>query len=116
MTIDIDKYFVHYNTWWWGISVNIVRKDGAGMVEVQFDREMPETCYIKGLSVSDSHRRQGIGKSLLLLCEIIAKQEGKTLLELSVEKSNEWLFEWYKRLGFHVIRIDDNTFEMIKIL
>lgn len=116
MGIDLEKYFVHDNSWWWGVSYNIICKDGNGIVEVQFDREMPNTCYVKGLSVSDSHRQQGIGKELILLCESIARQEKMQFLELSVEKGNGWLFEWYKRMGFRVLRIEDNVFDMIKVL
>lgn len=115
-TIDIDKYFVHGNSWWWGVSYSIIRKDGTGMVEVQFDRKMPETVYVKGLSVLHDKRRQGIGKELLSLCEDIAKQDGKAFIRLSVEIENEWLFEWYKRLGFHILYQEDHVFEMIKAL
>lgn len=116
MTIDLDKYFVHANSWWWGVSYNIIRKDGNGIVEVQFDREMPNTCYVKGLSVLSSHRRQGIGKEILLLCESIARQESMCFLELSVEKGNGCLYEWYKRMGFRVLRVEDNVYDMIKVL
>lgn len=115
-TIDTDKYHVHDNAWWWGTSYSIIRKDGVGMVEVQFDCEMPETVYVKGLSVLRDKRRQGIAKEMLSLCESIGKQSGMAFLRLSVEKSNEWLFEWYKRLGFHTLYIEDNVFEMVKPL
>lgn len=116
MGIDLEKYFVHKNSWWWGCSYNIIRKDGNGIVELQFDRGMPNTCRVEGLSVSDSHRRQGIGKELLMLCESIARQECKCFVELSVEKGNGWLYEWYKRMGFRILRVGDNVFDMIKVL
>ena len=116
MAIDLDRCFVHANRWWWGVSVDIILKDGAGMVEVSFDNEMPSTCYVKGLSVLESERRNGIGRSLLLLCEDIARQEGKGFIELSVEKGNDWLLEWYRRMGFRILRIEDHVFDMIKIL
>lgn len=115
-TIDTERYNVHDNAWWWGTSYNIIRKDGAGMVEVQFDKEMPETVYLKGLSVLRDKRRQGIAKELISLCESIGRQSDMAFLRLSVEKSNEWLFDWYKRLGFHVLFVEDNVFEMVKPL
>lgn len=115
-TIDTDKYYVHDNVWWWGTSYTIIRKDGAGMVEVQFDCEMPETVYVKGLSVLCDKRRQGIAKVLISLCESIGKQSNMAFLRLSVEKSNGWLFEWYKRLGFHILYVEDKVFEMVKPL
>ena len=116
ITVDTDKYFIHDNSWWWGVSISIIRNDGAGMVEVQLDREMPETVYIKGLSVLREKRRQGVATELLCLCEDIARNNGKALLRLSVDKSNGWLFEWYKRLGFHILATDDSVYEMIKPL
>jgi len=115
-TIDSTKYHVHANTWRWGATYSIIRKDGAGMVEVQFDCEMPETVCVKGLSVLEYKRKQGIGRELLWLCEDVAKQSGMAFLRLSVEKGNEWLFEWYKRQGFHILYIDDHVFELIKTL
>ena len=116
MTIDLDRYFVHSNGWWWGVSLNIVMKDGTGMVEVSLDNDMPATCYVKGLSVLESERRKGIGSSLLLLCEDIARQEGKDFIELSVEKGNDWLLGWYMRMGFRILRIEEHVFDMIKTL
>ena len=115
-TIDTNKYYVHDNAWWWGTSYTIMRKDGAGMVDVQFDREMPETVYIKGLSVLRDMRRQGVGRDLLTLCESIGRQSNMAFIRLSVEKGNDWLFEWYKRMGFHILAFDDNVFDMIKPL
>ena len=113
-TIDSTKYYVHANAWWWGTNYSIIRKDGNGMVEIQFDRELPETAYIKGLSVLQDKRQQGIGLELLSLCEDIAEQSGMVFIRLSVEKGNDWLFEWYKRMGFHILSIEEHVFEMIK--
>ena len=115
-TIDTDKYYVHDNAWWWGTSYTIIRKDGVGMVGVQCDRETPETVYVKGLSVLRDKRRQGIARELLSVCESIGKQSNMAFIRLSVEKSNEWLFDWYKRLGFHILFIEDSVYEMAKPL
>ena len=116
MVIDSEKYFIHSNGWWLGSSYFIARKDGAGIVEVMFDKSMPETLYIESLSVLESERRRGIGRSLLQLCEDIALQDGKTFLSLSVEVGKDWLLDWYKSFGFHTYRIEENTFTMIKEL
>lgn len=115
-TINSDKYQVHANSWWWGVSYNIIRVDGAGMVEILFDQYMPETIYVKGLSVIHGKRRQGIGCELLSLCEDIAKQSYIAFLRLSVEKESDWLANWYKRYGFHVLCIEEHVLEMIKVL
>lgn len=116
MIIDSEKYFIHSNGWWWGCSYFIARRDGSGIVEVVFDRSMPETMYIESLSVLESERRRGIGRSLLELCEEIAFQEGKVFLSLSVEFGKDWLLAWYKRFGFRIYRVEENTFTMIKEL
>ena len=116
MVIDNDKYFIHSNSWWWGCDYHIIRRDGSGIVNIQFDDKMPEVCYIEGLSVVENERGNGIGRSLLELCEVLARQENKTFLTLSAEKSNQWSVEWYKRMGFCIYNVDDHTFTMIKYL
>lgn len=114
--IDTEKYYVHTNTWWWGISYSIARKDGVGLIEIQFDNDLPETAYVKGLSVMKCNRKQGVGSEMLSLCEDVARQKGMSFLRISVEKNNNMIFEWYKRKGFHVLCVDEHVFEMIKFI
>lgn len=116
MQINTDKYFVHSNVWWWGVSYNIICKDGSGIVELQFDKKRPSSCYVTGLSVEDSCRENGIGRMLLELCFDLARQEGKKFIELNVEYEPQWLAEWYVRMGFSVLYREDDTMCMIKVL
>ena len=110
------KYLFHFTKWWWGDSYNIVADGGIGLVEIQYDKSMPNVGYIKGLSVFDNYRNRGIAKALMAVCEQHAIDFGKKFLQLSVEKDNEWLKAWYERLGFVVLNEEEHTFLMIKAL
>lgn len=107
---------VHENMWWWGISENIIVDGGVGMVEIQFDYDMPNTGFIKGLSVLEEHRRKGIGKRLLEACAERALARNMKFLQLEVEFDSGWLKEWYERLGFVVLSREKCTYLMIKNL
>lgn len=108
------NYIHHVNTWWWGKTITLVSKDGYSTVELQFDNNYPSIAFIKGLSVFTSRRNEGYGTELMGCCEAIAKKEGMTFLQLSANKEQDWLVEWYKRLGFVVIMKDENEFTMLK--
>lgn len=107
---------VHKNLWWWGFSETYITNDGAGIVEIQFDYDMPNTGYIKGLSVLEGHRCKGIGTELINACVCSAVNRGMKFLQLDVEQDKEWLREWYKRLGFEILSREKNTYIMIKSL
>ena len=107
---------VHKNQWWWGISETIIADGGIGVVEIQFDYDMPNTGFIKGLSVLEEHRHKGVGMQLLIACASRAKKRGMKFLQLDVEHDKEWLKEWYKRLGFEILSREKNTYVMIKSL
>ena len=107
---------VHKNQWWWGVSETIIVDGGIGVVEIQYDYDMPNTGFIKGLSVLEGRRQQGIGTELINACVCSAINRGKKFLQLDVEQDKEWLIEWYKRLGFEILSREKNTYIMIKSL
>lgn len=106
----------HFNKWWWGCTFTLVTDNGNGIVELQIDNNYPSTAFVKGLSVLEKDRWKGIGSELIEHCELIAQREGKSLLQLTVNKEQEWLVDWYKRIGFQRTMIDDHEFTMLKIL
>ena len=106
----------HFNRWWWGCTFTLITGDGLGIVELQVDDNYPSIAFVKGLSVIDSERRKGLGKELMEHCELIALREQKKFLQLSVNKEQDWLVEWYQRLGFVTIMTDEHEFTMLNIL
>ena len=105
---------IHKNLWWWGVSETYITNDGAGIVEIQYDYDMPNTGYIKGLSVLEGRRQQGVGTELINACVCSAVNRGMKFLQLDVEQGDDWLLEWYKRLGFEILSREKCTFIMIK--
>ena len=111
-----SNYIHHVNTWWWGKTITLVSKDGYSTVELQFDDNYPTIAFIKGLSVFQTRRKEGYGTEIMGCCEAIAKKEGYTFLQLSVNKEQDWLVEWYKHLGFVIIMKDEHEFTMLKTI
>lgn len=112
-----NNVICHTKTWWWGISVDIVRKDGLAIVCVKFDKKSsPTTGYICDLSVFVTERNQGIGSEMMQHALAICKKYNITFARLCVDAKNIWLREWYERLGFKELSRDENEIEMIKEL
>ena len=110
------KIVEHFNKWWWGNTFTLIAGEGLGIVEVQLDDNYPSIAFVKGLSVLESERQKGLGKELLDQCVILALREQKQFLQLSVNKENNWLVRWYKRLGFITFMTDEHELTMLKVL
>lgn len=109
--------YIHYvNTWWWGKSITLIRKGGYSKVELAFDDDMPNTVTIRGLMVFTTRRRSGIGAEMMKCCEDIAREQKMRFLQLSANKDQSWLVDWYTRLGFVTIMKDEHEYTMIKKL
>lgn len=114
--IRSENYIYHRNKWWWGETLTLVARDGLSTVEIQYDDNYPTIAFIKGLSVYQSARQEGIGTELLKLCEEIAKNEGYLFTQLTANKEQEWLVKWYKSSGYQIIMKDEHEFTMLKQL
>lgn len=112
----ISNYRQYVNTWWWGKTITLVSTDGYSTVELQFDNSLPNIAVIKGLMVFQPRLREGYGTEMMNICEHIAKKEGAKFLQLSANKEQDWLVDWYKRLGYTIVQIDEHEFAMLKAL
>ena len=111
------KVIVHFNSWYWGTSVDIVKDDGTAMVGVKFDeKSFPKTGYICDLSVVESSRKKGVGNEMMQLAIAECRTQNMTFARLHVDAKNIWLKEWYERLGFKELSRDENEIELIKEL
>ena len=110
----LSNYRQFINTWWWGKTITLVSTDGYSTVELQFDDSLPNMAVIKGLMVFTTRQREGYGTEMMNICEHIAKKEGMKFLQLSVNKEHVLLVNWYERLGFTIIQIDEHEYTMIK--
>lgn len=59
-------------------------------------------CRIEGLIVDDKHRGHGVGRHLIQQAEILAKQEGCLLIELTsgLRRAKDGSHEFYRALGY----------------
>lgn len=111
-----NMYLCHTNEWWWGTSVDIVRKDGIGVICVKFDDKYPSTAFICDLSVLELYRHNGIGRELMDNALAVAKKHCKSYVELQVDKTKDWLVAWYTDLGFDITYVDEHEYTMMKVL
>lgn len=63
--------------------------------------DAPEDAVISDLFVSENCRNQGLGSEILEYCEKFAKEQGCDSISLRSD-NDDWVREWYKRLGFKV--------------
>lgn len=114
MCKGLSNYRQFINNWWWGKTITLISTDGYSTVELQFADDMPNVAVIKGLMVFTTRQKEGYGTEMMNLCEHIARKEEIKFLQLSANKEEDWLVEWYKRLGFVIVQIDPHEFIMLK--
>lgn len=68
----------------------------------QDSETMPGEWYLDILAVYPKYRGHGIGTTLLLAIEDLAKRDGATITALNCEVDNTNAFELYKHLGYEV--------------
>ena len=61
----------------------------------------PKEAVVSDLFVSEGFRKQGLGTDILKYCETLAKEQGCNSISLRSD-NDDWVREWYKRLGFEV--------------
>lgn len=96
-------------TLYWGESIKYITDDASGMISVTFDywdEDDDNVAYISSLVVSEDKRGQGIGKTLLHEAENAIRNKGYNYAKLCVEKSNEWVVDWYKREGYREVNMN----------
>lgn len=104
LAVTVEKYFSAETPLWWveeklensaGNKVGCLWM-GNGIDQVKGDRH----AHIFLLYVTPEHRRQGIGKSLMLLGEDWAKNRGDRQISLQVFQSNQPAINLYSQLGY----------------
>jgi ribosomal protein S18 acetylase RimI-like enzyme len=88
----------------------------VAVASVQIDLYEKEQCwggtaYIYGLWVDKDIRRRGIAKTLLMLVEKYAKQNGhkSVILEWNLNDTPVEVLHWYIRCGYEGIEFKDNS-------
>lgn len=109
------KVIVHKNKWHWGTSYTTVTSDGLGVHTMGIEKGQ-NSCFFGSIIVHESKRHKGVGKMLHQIAEERARHLGLESIEF-VTDSNAWMKEWYLRMGYKIIKInDDGTVTMKKTL
>ena len=96
---DHSSFIFHERNSRWGTDIIYMEKEGKAVGRLYMYNDDEETAYIEGLYVSIIDRMNGIGGSLLNILLSKCKQIGVKQCMLWCYK-DEWVYEWYKRLGF----------------
>ena len=104
------------NKWWWGDSHDIILANGYGSVSLQHITKESNTAWVCNLHVVSSMRSKGLGSLLLGICIKKAKENNATFLKLYVDKTKQWLIDWYTKNGFIITVIEEHEFEMTLII
>lgn len=106
---------IHKDEYSWGTVYYIISNGGHGVVRIQHNNDRLSDATILGLSVTEEYRKNGIGEHLIKSAEkLIRTIPNVTTIEIAAEQ--EWIFEWYKRLGYtpDVIDEEQNCVWLIK--
>lgn len=113
-TKDFEKVYLYSCSWWWGSSIDVVRRDGTAKVCVKFDeKSFPNSGYICDLAVLPKERQKNLGWMMMQYAIYLCKERKMNFARLHVDIKNIWLREWYERLGFKELSRDENEIEMV---
>jgi ribosomal protein S18 acetylase RimI-like enzyme len=76
------------------------REMSCGIVAAFLDEHNPHLAHLVSMWVSPTHRRSGIGRTLIDAIQVWARLQGAHSLQLTVTNSNHSAIEFYKRNGF----------------
>lgn len=106
---------IHENEWPWGKTVTFIYSDGVGTVDMSFEKNNPGVCYLSGLSVIPEHRRKGL--ALVLMEECINYCQKQNIFRIDLNSVQEdWLMNFYHKLGFCDIEENEGFMRMYKML
>lgn len=84
------------------ITMLIVSHDFNATCRIFIYNDAPETAIITDLYVSESARGNKIATQIIEYAIGVAKENSCDNVELKSEDNN-WVREWYRRLGFNII-------------
>ena len=107
--------YQHSNRWPWGTTETVIIEGGAAMVEMMFEDDDIGVCYISGLTVVPSRRREGLATFMMKYCEEFCRKRDIFRLDLNSVKE-DFVMDFYHKLGFVDIREKNGYMKMYKIL
>jgi ribosomal protein S18 acetylase RimI-like enzyme len=112
----------HHNEWPWGKTVTIITQDGAGIIEMSFEKDNPGVCYVSGLSVLPNYRKKGIATYLMNECINYCLTDNienydNPIFRIDLNSVMEpFVLDFYHKLGFTDIKEGEGYMRMYKII
>lgn len=98
------------------IQLSIMNKYGSAFCMLNYYEKEKHNMFFSNFCVNEGNRRCGLGRMMINSVMQYAKSIGCKYLYLEVVMSNEWVYEWYKRLGFVEFKNDGDRISMFKKL
>ena len=98
------------------IQLAIMDSYGRAFCMLNYYEKENHSMFFSNFCVNKVSRSQGLGTEMIKEVIGLAKRLGCKYLYLEVEISNEWVYEWYKRLGFVEYKNNGNRISMFKKL
>ena len=92
---SILQIWEDYRSWF------IFLEDGSASCRMCISNDFPKEGVISDLFTLEVCRQQGFATELLDFCENFAKTQGCDSISLRSD-NDDWVREWYKRIGFEV--------------
>jgi len=92
-----------------GFLVAEISKDVIGYISLNQDK-MLGTTWVSDLAVRKSHRRQGIGSTLVIVSQNWAKQNNSRRLIIEMQPKNYPAIQLARKLGFELCGYNDHYF------
>lgn len=100
------------------VIIYIMEKHGYAFCELSYYKNEKHNMFLSNLNVLKDQRHKKIATVFLKIIFKMAHKKGCHYLYLGVESaSTNWVFNWYKRIGFIPYKIsEDGITSMYKIL
>jgi ribosomal protein S18 acetylase RimI-like enzyme len=102
-TLTDDDWVARVAQWSSGTSTTYLALDGGracGIASGMLDQTDPSRAHLLSMWVAPTHRRMGIGRSLVEAVLAWARAKNVQTMQLLVTSNNDTAIQFYQRLGF----------------
>lgn len=90
-----------------GLHFYILLGDGKPAGCVALEKASDTVCYLERLAVLPEYQQKGYGRALVEHCFQTAREWGICTISIGIIREHTDLMEWYRDLGFHIVRHKD---------
>ena len=110
------ELLINKNETYGDIQLSIMDSYGRAFCMLNYYENEKHAMFFSNFCVNEGNRSCGLGSIMINEVMKYAKELGCEYLYLEVEVSNEWVYEWYKRIGFVGYKNNGDRISMFKKL